>query len=125
MADKTRLEQKSHEIEELVQGWGKLLAEQTFPEGVGLDVDLMAMEEFAVTAAKALVRGEVQTMTAGQAVALGEEHAYPGCGKSWRAGIPPAAAADSRRRDRSASRLGRPISPYSPRCQKPNLMIAV
>ena len=82
MADKTRLEQKSHEIEELVQGWGKLLAEQTFPEGVGLDVDLMAMEEFAVTAAKALVRGEVQTMTASQAVALGEEHAYPGCGKS-------------------------------------------
>lgn len=81
MVNEQRLKRKRRELEELVQGWGKLLAEQGFPDGVGLDVDLFAMEEFAVNAAKALVRGAVQTMTENQAAALGKEHACPGCGK--------------------------------------------
>lgn len=81
MINEQRSERKWRELDELVQGWGKLLAEQAFPDGVGLDVDLFAMEEFAVNAAKALVRGAVQTMTESQAAALGKEHACPGCGK--------------------------------------------
>ncbi len=81
MVNEQRLERKRREIEELVQGWGKLLAEQAYPDGVGLDVDLFALEEFAANAAKALVRGVVETVTEKQAVALGKEHACPGCGK--------------------------------------------
>jgi len=81
MAKQERLERKRREIEELVQGWGKLLAEHAYPEGVGLDVDLFAMEEFAANAAKALVRGVVETLTETQAMALDEEHSCPGCGQ--------------------------------------------
>ena len=81
MAGEQRMERKRREIEELAQGWGRLLAREVFPDGVGLDVDLMAMEEIAVTAAKSLVRGAVETMTGDQGAALGTEHPCPGCGQ--------------------------------------------
>jgi hypothetical protein len=81
MAGEQRSERKQREIEELVEGWGKLLAREAFPDGVGLDVDLMKMEEIAVNAAKALVRGAIQTMSADQAETLGTEHPCPDCGK--------------------------------------------
>lgn len=81
MTGETRMERKRREIEELAQGWGKLLAREAFPEGVGLDVDLFAMEEIAIAAAKSLVRGAVETMTDDQRETLGSEHPCPGCGK--------------------------------------------
>jgi hypothetical protein len=81
MSDEKGLERKQREIEELARGWGKLLAREAFPDGVGLDVDLFTMEELAVTAAKSLVRGAVETMTGDQTETLGTEHACPGCGK--------------------------------------------
>ena len=81
MTDAKRLQRNHPEIEELARGWGKLLAREAFPDGVGLDVDLFAMEEIAVTAAKSLVRGAVETMTDDQTQALGTEHPCPGCGK--------------------------------------------
>ncbi len=84
MAGQQRNERKRQEIEELARGWGKLLAREAFPEGVGLDVDLFSMEEIAVAAAKSLVRGAVETMTSDQAEGLGEEHPCPGCGKPCR-----------------------------------------
>jgi hypothetical protein len=81
MADEKRIERKRREIEELARGWGKLLAREAFPEGVGLEVDLFAMEEIAVTAAKHLVRGAIETMTADQSETLGAQCACPECGK--------------------------------------------
>ena len=81
MTKAERTERKLREIQELARGWGKLLAEQAFPEGVGLDVDLFTMEEFACTAAKALVGGAIETMTCKQAASLEAEHPCPGCGK--------------------------------------------
>jgi hypothetical protein len=81
MAGEQRIERRRREIEELAEGWGKLLAREVFPDGVGLDVDLFTMEEFAVTAAKSLVRGAVETMTGDQAKTVGTEHPCPGCGK--------------------------------------------
>jgi hypothetical protein len=39
------------------------------------------MEEFAVTAAKALIRGSLETMSQDQAGQLGPTAACPGCGK--------------------------------------------
>jgi hypothetical protein len=82
MTEESKRDRKKKELDELVQGWGKLLAEEAFPEGVGLDMDLFTMEEFAVNAAKALVRGVVQTLTSVQAAALGQEQACPQCGRS-------------------------------------------
>ncbi len=79
--------QKAHhlrEVEELAQGWGRLLAESVFPNGVGLDVDLWTMEEVAATATRALVRGAVEAMTAAQADALGPDHPCPECGRRCR-----------------------------------------
>jgi hypothetical protein len=81
MAGERRIERRRREIEELAEGWGKLLAREVFPDGVGLDVDLFTMEELAVTAAKSLVRGAVETMTGDQAESLGTAHPCPGCGK--------------------------------------------
>jgi hypothetical protein len=75
-------ERKLKEIGELARGWGKILAGEAFPEGVGLDVDLFTMEEFAVTAAKSLVRGAIETMSERQADELPESAACPGCGRS-------------------------------------------
>jgi hypothetical protein len=81
MAGEARIERKRREIEELAQGWGKLLAREAFPDGVGLDVDLLMMEEIAVTAAKSLVRGAIETMAEDQTETLGTERPCPGCGK--------------------------------------------
>ncbi|MDN5939760.1 MAG: hypothetical protein L0H83_14010 [Salinisphaera sp.] len=84
MAGEGRSERKRREIEELARGWGKLLAREVFPEGVGLDIDLFTMEELAVTAAKSLVRGAVETMTGDQRETLDAEHPCPSCGKMCR-----------------------------------------
>lgn len=81
MVGEKRSERKRREIEELAREWGKLLAREAFPDGVGLEVDLFTMEEIAATAAKSLVRGAVETMTDDQTEALGSEHSCPGCGK--------------------------------------------
>ncbi len=77
-------ERKLCEIEALAKGWGELLAEQAFPSGVGLDVDLWKMEEVTVRAAKALVAGAIETMTAAQAEALAGEANCPECGRACR-----------------------------------------
>ncbi|MBI2824705.1 MAG: hypothetical protein HYX69_08470 [Planctomycetia bacterium] len=84
MAGEGRSEPKRREIEELARAWGQLLAREAFPEGVGLDTDLFTMEELAVTAAKALVRGAVQTMTGDQTETLDAQRACPSRGKVCR-----------------------------------------
>jgi hypothetical protein len=81
MAGEQRIERRRREIEELAEGWGQLLVPEAFYDGVGLGVDLFTMEELAVTAAKSLVGGAVETMTGDQAESLGTEHPCPGCGK--------------------------------------------
>jgi hypothetical protein len=63
MSSGTLSERKLKEIEEIAAGWGKLLAKETFPNGPGLDVTLADMEEVA---ARAIVRGAVETMTGEQ-----------------------------------------------------------
>ncbi len=73
---------KLKEIEEIAAGWGKLLAKEAFPTGPGLDVPLVEMEEVANRAAKAIVRGAVETMTCEQAKQFGEELPCPICGKT-------------------------------------------
>ena len=74
-------ERRMREIEEVAAGWGKLLAQEAFPGGPGLDVTLADMEEAAARACRAMVRGTVETMTAQQAKQFGEEAACPTCGR--------------------------------------------
>ena len=82
MSSKKHLEAKAREIQEIAEGWGKLLAREAFPNGPGLDVSLADMEDVAALATRALVRGAVEEMTDEQADLLGEESPCPTCGAS-------------------------------------------
>ena len=81
MTSKEARERKCKEIEEVAEGWGKMIAREAFPDGVGLDVTLADMEAFAVAASRALVKGAVESMTTTQGEQLGEEAPCPSCGK--------------------------------------------
>jgi len=74
-------DRKLKEIEEIAAGWGKLLAQEAFPNGPGLDVTLVQMEEVAARACTAIVRGAIETMTGEQAKHFGEEEPCPTCGR--------------------------------------------
>ena len=81
MASKEARERRLKEIQEIAEGWGKIIAREAFPNGPGLDVTLADMEEFAIAASRGLVRGAVETMTGAQGEQLGEEAPCPTCGK--------------------------------------------
>lgn len=81
MAGKEARERKLKEIQEVAEGLGKMIAREAFPDGPGLDVTLAEMEEYAVAASRALVKGAVESMTSTQGGQLGEEVPCPTCGK--------------------------------------------
>lgn len=81
MSNAKVLEGKRKEIEELARGWGELLARELYPEGPGLDVTLVDMEEMIAFATKAIVQGAIGKMTDDQAAALDETQPCPTCGK--------------------------------------------
>ena len=81
MTSKEARERKLKEIQEIAAGWGKMIAREAFPNGPGLDVTLADMEEYAVAASRALVKGAVESMTTTQGEQLGEEVPCPICGK--------------------------------------------
>lgn len=70
---------KLRQIQEVAESWGKLLAREAFPDGPGLDVSLIEMEELAAMASKAMVRGAIETLTGDQAKRLPEEAPCPIC----------------------------------------------
>jgi hypothetical protein len=81
MASKEARERKLKEIQEVAEGWGKMIAREAFPDGPGLGLTLADMEEYAMAASRALVKGAVESMTAAQGEQLGEEAACPTCGR--------------------------------------------
>jgi len=81
MASKEARERRLKEIQEIAAGWGEIIAREAFPEGPGLDVTLADMEEIAVAASRALVRGAVETMTGSQGERFGNAAACPSCGR--------------------------------------------
>jgi hypothetical protein len=81
MTSKEARERKLKEIQEVAEGWGKMIAREAFPNGPGLDVTLADMEEYAVAASRALVKGAVESMTATQGEQFGEEAPCPTCGR--------------------------------------------
>jgi len=84
MKSKEARNRKLEEIREIAAGWGKIIAREAFPEGPGLDVSLAEMEEVAMAASRALVKGTVEAMTGSQGEKLGDEAACPTCGKQCR-----------------------------------------
>jgi len=81
MASKEARERKLKEIQEIAAGWGKIIAQEAFPNGPGLDVTLVEMEEIAAAASRALVQGAVETMTGSQGEQFGGEAPCPVCGR--------------------------------------------
>ena len=81
MASREARERKLKEIQEIAAGWGEIIAREAFPDGPGLDVTLADMEEFAIAASRALVKGAVETMTGAQGAQFGEEAPCPICGR--------------------------------------------
>ena len=81
MASKEARERRLKEIQEIAAGWGKMIAREAFPNGPGLDVTLADMEEYAIAASRALVKGAVETMSGEQGQQFGEEAPCPSCGK--------------------------------------------
>ena len=77
MTSKEDRERKLKEIQEVAEGWGKMIAREAFPDGPGLDVTLADMEEYAVAASRALVKGAVESMTAAQGGATGRRGSLP------------------------------------------------
>ncbi len=57
MASKEARERRLKEIQEIAAGWGKIIAQEAFPNGPGMDVSLADMEELAMAASRALVKG--------------------------------------------------------------------
>lgn len=80
MASREARQRKLKEIQEIAEGWGKMIAREAFPEGPGLDVSLAEMEELAIAASRALVKGAVETMTGVQGERFGQEAPCPSCG---------------------------------------------
>ena len=81
MASKEARERKLKEIQEIAAGWGKIIAQEAFPSGPGMDVSLADMEELAMAASRALVKGTVEAMTCSQGEQFGQEAPCPVCGK--------------------------------------------
>jgi hypothetical protein len=93
-------DEEVRELSALVQGWGKMLAEQAYgAEGPGLDVDLAGMEELAVTMQQALLKGLCEELTRRQAERLPETQPCPDCGREC-----PVERPDERRGGKGSSR---------------------
>ena len=81
MASTEAQRRKLQKVQEIAQGWGKLVAREAFPDGPGLDVSLFEMEELAAAASKALVRGVIESLTGDQAQQVPPEMPCPTCGR--------------------------------------------
>jgi hypothetical protein len=74
-------DEKLKELAELAAGWGKLFAQEAFPDKPGLDVSLADMEEIAALATQAIVREAVGTMAEEQAQTFAPQQPCPSCSK--------------------------------------------
>ena len=70
---------KRDELRDLARGWGKILAAEVFPQGVGPEVDFNQIEELAGEGARALVQGMVREAVWKQALSLGDVQSCPDC----------------------------------------------
>jgi hypothetical protein len=82
MAHREFTSEEIHELRRLAAQWGKIVARRAFgDDGPGLDVDFATMEHVALAAAAGLIESTLQALLEQQAVALGEQHPCPDCGR--------------------------------------------
>jgi hypothetical protein len=68
------------EVEQLAEGWGKVVARRVHEEvGPALDLDADDIEQMAVTAARAVARGTIADLLERKAALLGPEQPCPTC----------------------------------------------
>jgi hypothetical protein len=67
-------------VEQLAEGWGKVVARRVHEEvGPDLDLDADDIEQMAVTAARAVARGTIADLLQRKAALLGPEQPCPTC----------------------------------------------
>lgn len=82
-------DEKIRELTDVVEGWGRILAEQAYgPQGPGLDVDLAGMEDLGVAMQHALIKGLCEELTQRQAEGLPKSQPCPNCGRECQAESP-------------------------------------
>lgn len=84
MTKTAKREANRSQVCDLARGWGKILAAEAFPHGVGLDVDFNRIEDLAGEGARALVQGMAREAVWQQGLALGDVQPCPTCGKECR-----------------------------------------
>ena len=81
MAQYTVSPEKLQEIQELSEGWGKIIARRLFSDlPPNTPIPLQAMEVVAAAAAASLTEGTVASLLEQQAQTLGTEQPCPDCG---------------------------------------------
>ena len=69
-------------VEQLAEGWGKVVARRVHEEvGPDLDLDADAIEQMGITAARAVARSTIADLLERKAALLGPEQPCPTCGR--------------------------------------------
>jgi hypothetical protein len=97
-------------VERLAEGWGKVVARRVHDEvGPELDLDADAIEQMAVTAARAVARGPIADLRERKAALLGPEPPGPTCRRPWAV----------RRQPRAIAFWGGEVTYAEPKCHCP------
>jgi hypothetical protein len=78
------------EIRRLAQGWGKIVSRRAFgDDGPGLDLDFDTLEQVAVDAARAVIKGTIEQALRQQLPKLGSQQPCPACQRACPVGTVP------------------------------------
>ena len=78
------------EIRPLAEGWGKIVTRRAFGEdGPGLDLDFDTLEQVAVDAARAMIKGTIEHALRQQLPKLGAQQPCPCCQRACPVGTVP------------------------------------
>ena len=78
------------EIRPLAEGWGKIVSRRAFgDDGPGLDVAFDTLEQVAVAAARAVIKGTIEQALRQQLPKLGAQQPCPDCARACAVGTVP------------------------------------
>jgi hypothetical protein len=78
------------EIRPLAEGWGKIVSRRAFgDDGPGLDLDFDTLEQVAVDAARAMIKGTIEQALRQQLPKLGSQQPCPCCERACPVGTVP------------------------------------
>ena len=97
-------------VEQMAQGWGKIVARRIYEEaGPELDLDADDIEQIAASAARAVAKGTVEELLEKRASVLGAEQPCPTCKR----------LCPVQREAREIHFWGGPVSYAEPKCRCP------